>query len=307
MVMENQDYIEQLKWKIHQSKGIQELEEVRYEISRTIENADLRGELLAIVDEMIVSQRKENARLGTAVLRDEIFRCVTLQDALNISMKIKNGGFPHREEYELKRVLRENISRKMWETIQVCKKIRKAKIRESASNAGYGLIGIGIMILVRLFVENDFILTCLKWGLILGAIGEAYWVFATIGQAFTWLFSSKEKKQAAKLVDIMEKNELYFDPDDYIIPDSDVRYLQETELPKDLRGRYLARLEIYARHGEKYDSDLEEEEDYFEQKSWYKHTPRRNVNAKDYNKYEVYNHNLLLSDGEKGMQLTYIE
>ena len=57
--------------------------------------------------------------------------------------------------------------------------------------------------------------------------------------------------------------------EEYILPDSDERYIQEEELENLTQEEIrLARNEIYARHGRKFgDSRLQE---YFESTSWYK-------------------------------------
>lgn len=65
-----------------------------------------------------------------------------------------------------------------------------------------------------------------------------------------------------------EKSDGEQSDDDYIIPDSDSRKLEESDL-KELSEDELfkARNEIYARHGRKFDDkDLQE---YFNSKSWY--------------------------------------
>lgn len=83
--------------------------------------------------------------------------------------------------------------------------------------------------------------------------------------------------------------------DDYIIPDSSSRYLSLT----DLRGLSkdqlrLARNEIYARHGRKFQS--QELQDYFNAKSWYRGTIEPDqFNEKMLNSYEKENIKLIKS------------
>ena len=80
---------------------------------------------------------------------------------------------------------------------------------------------------------------------------------------------------------------------EYILPDSDSRYLTDTDVQGlSAHDLMLARNEIYARHGRKFkDSELQ---DYFNSKSWYKGT----VNSDDFstnvfNEYEKKNLELI--------------
>ena len=82
--------------------------------------------------------------------------------------------------------------------------------------------------------------------------------------------------------------------DEYLLPDSDSRYLTEEDLealdPDDLR---IARNEIYARHGRKFaDPDLQA---YFDEKNWYYGTidPKK-FDEKTLNKYESYNRDFIV-------------
>ena len=80
---------------------------------------------------------------------------------------------------------------------------------------------------------------------------------------------------------------------EYILPDSDSRYLTDTDVQRlSAHDLMLARNEIYARHGRKFkDAELQ---DYFNSKSWYKGT----VNSDDFstnvfNEYEKKNLDLI--------------
>lgn len=81
----------------------------------------------------------------------------------------------------------------------------------------------------------------------------------------------------------------------YILPDSDSKYLSERDLQtlstQELR---LARNEIYARNGRKFDDQALQ--DYFNSKSWYRGT----IAPKDFtksmlNKYEIFNMDIIVT------------
>jgi hypothetical protein len=105
----------------------------------------------------------------------------------------------------------------------------------------------------------------------------------------------------------MKKKELYFAEKDYIIADSDVRYLRNDEISdKDSVWINKARFEIYARHGEKYDPEIDEDlKEFFSGKAWYENCPSRNVNVADLNKYEVANYNMMTTN--KDARIKYID
>ena len=82
---------------------------------------------------------------------------------------------------------------------------------------------------------------------------------------------------------------------DYILEGSDSRYITEKEVENlSEADRRLAKNEIYARHGRRFDSaDLQ---DYFESKSWYKGTVKPNdFDESILNKYEKANIDLISS------------
>lgn len=81
---------------------------------------------------------------------------------------------------------------------------------------------------------------------------------------------------------------------DYIIPDSDVRYLEKGDLVRMNTGEMqMAINEIYARHGRMF--QMREIRDYFESKSWYRGTIRaEKFDEALFNKYEDANVSLLL-------------
>lgn len=85
------------------------------------------------------------------------------------------------------------------------------------------------------------------------------------------------------------------DSSDYIIDDSDSRYLTDSDLDGlDADQLRLARNEIYARHGRRFND--EELQAYFDSKSWYSGT----INPDDFsesllNEYEIENANLIKS------------
>ncbi len=118
------------------------------------------------------------------------------------------------------------------------------------------------------------------------------------------LQAQQESEAAAEQQETVEENNMAEEEEenasDYIIPDSDSRYLDKSELAglskEQLR---LARNEIYARHGRKFDD--QGLQDYFNSKSWY--IP--SVDASSFtesmlNDYEVKNA-YLISDYEEEM------
>lgn len=82
--------------------------------------------------------------------------------------------------------------------------------------------------------------------------------------------------------------------DEYLLPDSDSRYLTENDLdalnPDELR---YARNEIYARRGRKFsDPELQA---YFDEKNWYNGTiDPKNFDEKNLNEYESYNRDFIV-------------
>lgn len=87
--------------------------------------------------------------------------------------------------------------------------------------------------------------------------------------------------------------------DEYLLPDSDSRYLTEEDLdaldPDDLR---YARNELYARHGRKFsDPDLQA---YFDEKNWYHGTINPSeFDEKILNEYESYNRDFIVKYEKK--------
>lgn len=97
--------------------------------------------------------------------------------------------------------------------------------------------------------------------------------------------------------DNIDLNDLSVDynyPNEYILPDSDSRYLSENDLyglsAEECR---LARNEIYARHGRMFDA--EDLQQYFGNKSWYSPTYTPSEFKESWlNDYEVYNRDLIV-------------
>lgn len=78
----------------------------------------------------------------------------------------------------------------------------------------------------------------------------------------------------------------YYDAKDYIIPQSGTKLLTKEDI-KNLSKEQLAlaRNEIYARHGRKF--QMAEFRDYFSQKTWYKENPNYNYNNESSNLNEI--------------------
>ena len=78
----------------------------------------------------------------------------------------------------------------------------------------------------------------------------------------------------------------YYDAKDYIIPQSGTKLLTKEDI-KNLSKEQLAlaRNEIYARHGRKF--QMAEFRDYFSQKAWYKENPNYNYNNESSNLNEI--------------------
>lgn len=83
------------------------------------------------------------------------------------------------------------------------------------------------------------------------------------------------------------------DASEYIFPESNSRYLTETEVRnKSKEELRLARNELFARHGRMFEDDGLAA--YFESKSWYKGTvPAGSFNTNVFNVYEKYNLELI--------------
>ncbi len=82
--------------------------------------------------------------------------------------------------------------------------------------------------------------------------------------------------------------------DEYLLPESDSRYLTENDLdaldPDDLR---YARNEIYARRGRKFSDPALQA--YFDEKNWYNGTiDPKNFDEKNLNEYESYNRDFIV-------------
>ena len=107
-----------------------------------------------------------------------------------------------------------------------------------------------------------------------------------------------EEKETTKTSN-KNKKEKQKSSDEYILPDSDSRYLSM----KDLKGLSkkecrLARNELFARHGRKFDD--EELQKYFTSKSWYHGTIEpEDFNENVFNKYEVANRDFIVKYEEK--------
>ena len=88
----------------------------------------------------------------------------------------------------------------------------------------------------------------------------------------------------------------YYDGADYIIPDSGIREIKKSEIQSFTKEKLgLARNEIYARHGRKF--QMQEYQQYFKSKSWYKVNPNYNYNDdnKNLNSIELKNVETILS------------
>ncbi|MCI8661308.1 MAG: YARHG domain-containing protein [Lachnospiraceae bacterium] len=83
--------------------------------------------------------------------------------------------------------------------------------------------------------------------------------------------SSEDKTNSSDLNSTMEQNKESKKANEYILPESNAKYLSEEELKNISKEELkIARNEIYARHGRKFQSqDLQK---YFESKTWYRGT-----------------------------------
>lgn len=96
-----------------------------------------------------------------------------------------------------------------------------------------------------------------------------------------------------------ENNEKEEAQKDYILPDSDSKYYTKNDLKKLTQNEVrLARNEIYARHGRKFDTN--EIREYFEGKDWY-HGTVDEVSDTELNQYEIANRDLIIQyEKDKG-------
>lgn len=93
--------------------------------------------------------------------------------------------------------------------------------------------------------------------------------------------------------------EITSDKEEYILPESNSRYISETELAKltdeELR---LARNELYARHGRMFDDPVLRA--YFSSKTWYDGiVPPDQFSEDVFNQYEIANRDLIVRNEEK--------
>lgn len=89
---------------------------------------------------------------------------------------------------------------------------------------------------------------------------------------------------------------------DYVLPESNTRYYSQTEIDAlSEHDLFIARNEIYARHGRKFDN--EELKNYFASKSWY--VPQYAAKEFDdfgdtkFNEYEIFNRNAIVEREKK--------
>lgn len=89
---------------------------------------------------------------------------------------------------------------------------------------------------------------------------------------------------------------------DYVLPESNTRYYSQTEIDAlNEHDLFIARNEIYARHGRKFDN--EELKNYFASKSWY--VPQYAAKEFDdfgdtkFNEYEIFNRNAIVEREKK--------
>ena len=96
----------------------------------------------------------------------------------------------------------------------------------------------------------------------------------------------KTEKETEKKTDKKESSSEDLTKNDYIIPDSDKKYLTDADVENlTLREINYAKTELYARHGRKFDSN--ELRTYFESKSWYRVTvDPEDFSVSCFNQYE---------------------
>ena len=96
----------------------------------------------------------------------------------------------------------------------------------------------------------------------------------------------KTEKATEKKTDKKESTSEDLTKNDYIIPDSDKKYLTDADVENlTLREINYAKNELYARHGRKFDSN--ELRTYFESKSWYRGTvDPEDFSVSCFNQYE---------------------
>lgn len=109
---------------------------------------------------------------------------------------------------------------------------------------------------------------------------------------------AKKNKKTSKSAKSSNVNYIADNPE-YILPDSASAYYKKKDI-KNLSAEevQLARNEIYARHGRRFDTEWIA--DYFYEKSWY-HPSVDEVSDQELNKYEIANRNMMVKyEKDKG-------
>lgn len=116
------------------------------------------------------------------------------------------------------------------------------------------------------------------------------------------VINKASQKKADKKTTSEETKVVSEDNQDYIFKDSNSKYITESELKDKTEWELkVARNEIYARHGRKFNDEKLKE--YFEKKSWYKpqYSPEEFDALGDsaLNQYEIANRDLIKKEEEK--------
>lgn len=285
----------EIEEQLSQCQSVNEIDVIRERIEREYDDARDRNYLLGIVDTNY-NRLKDAVQKGVIdAFENMIESCNTLDDAFALRDRIINADISHSDKYSLMRKLKVKTTRQNSAIISKGLKLDVSDRLMSFSVTILFIIAAAMGYPVYKFVPIHWISVVGKWWMyVMLAFGALFAIWFVVC-SFRWIFASEEQKNASRLFDTIKVKELYFNEKDYIIHDSDVRYLRSDEISgKGSDWIYKAKFEIYARHGKKFDSETDAVlNSFFSGKAWYVHCPARKVNESDLNKYEVANYKLL--------------
>lgn len=296
----------ELENKINACQKYEELDEISEKIQTEYDDPNDRKYLSNVLNKAY--RRIADAKDSEVASQAEQFinECDSIDKAITLHKMIMKTNITEREKYRLKRLLKVHITEQQKELIERGKKL-DAEDRSTNFGGFIAFLLLTIMsYLVYRFVPIKWIAVIGKWSMYICAAFALISIICLIYSLIKWQTASKEQKDASLKFVSLKNNELYFDPREYVICDSDIKYLRPEQVRnKDIDWKQKACMEILARHGEKFNED-EELGKYFSTKSWYNSCPARDVKDADLNKYEIANYNLLRDNNPEYM-MKYVE
>lgn len=237
-------------------------------------------------------------------LMEELENKKTIQEFVSFKEKIDRSSLREPIKYLIIRNIQKRVGEVFHDTIEQGKKLPGNESVMYLESAGAFLVLAGGAYILKCFVgSKQWLLTLCNFGFKACLVFVAIMFIAGIFSAIRWIFLPKRKKQYVKDFSLIKRKDLYYNPCDFYLPDSDILYLQKADIEQmSIDDVYNARLEIFARHGAKYEEN--ELRRLFEGKSWYDYRKARKVSTRDFNKYEIANYNLLVvKEGRPEIQI----